>query len=92
MDIVEKLRDHALPDSHDEREVLHVHLLHEAANEIERLHELFCLLLQIQGEIHPGWNDEYIPAKWVFDISLKALFPNVASTNQLERMRAPQEQ
>lgn len=37
MDIVERLRKHALPDPHDEREVLHAPLLREAAEEIERL-------------------------------------------------------
>lgn len=36
-DIVERLRNHALPDPHDEREVLHAPLLKEAANEITRL-------------------------------------------------------
>jgi hypothetical protein len=40
MDIVQKLRNHALPDPHDEREVLHAPLLTEAANEIERLRAL----------------------------------------------------
>ena len=37
MDIVRRLRQHALPDPHDEREVLHAPLLSEAADEIEAL-------------------------------------------------------
>jgi septal ring factor EnvC (AmiA/AmiB activator) len=36
-DIVDRLRQHALPDPHDEREVLHAPLLSEAADEIESL-------------------------------------------------------
>jgi hypothetical protein len=36
-DIVERLRKHALPDPHDEREVLHAPMLKEAANEIDSL-------------------------------------------------------
>lgn len=36
-DIVEQLRNHALPDAHDEREVMHAPLLKKAADEIERL-------------------------------------------------------
>lgn len=39
MDIIERLRKHALPDPHDEREVLHAPMLREAADEIERLRE-----------------------------------------------------
>jgi len=34
-DIVDRLRQHALPDPHDEREVLHAPLLSEAADIIE---------------------------------------------------------
>ena len=34
---VRRLRQHALPDPHDEREVLHAPLLSEAADEIEAL-------------------------------------------------------
>jgi hypothetical protein len=37
MDIVRRLRQHALPDPHDGREVLHAPLLREAADEIEAL-------------------------------------------------------
>ena len=37
MDIIERLRQHALPDPHDEREVLHAPLLREAAEEIRNL-------------------------------------------------------
>lgn len=37
MDIIERLRKHALPDPHDEREVMHAPLLREAAKEIEQL-------------------------------------------------------
>jgi hypothetical protein len=37
MDIVRRLRRHALPDPHDEREVLHAPLLREAADEIDAL-------------------------------------------------------
>lgn len=37
MDLVTRLRNHALPDPHDEREVLHAPLLREAADEIDRL-------------------------------------------------------
>lgn len=37
MDIVKQLRNHALPDPHDEREVMHAPLLKEAADEIEKL-------------------------------------------------------
>ena len=36
-DIVDRLRQHALPDPHDEREVLHAPLLSEAADEIKSL-------------------------------------------------------
>lgn len=36
-DLVDRLRAHALPDPHDEREVMHAPLLREAADEIERL-------------------------------------------------------
>lgn len=39
MDIIERLRQHALPDPHDEREVLHAPLLREAAEEIRRLRQ-----------------------------------------------------
>lgn len=35
--LVRRLRQHALPDPHDEREVLHAPLLGEAADELERL-------------------------------------------------------
>ncbi len=38
-DIVTRLRNHSLPDPHDEREVLHDPLLREAAEEIERLRQ-----------------------------------------------------
>ena len=37
IDIVRRLRQHALPDPHDDREVLHAPLLREAADEIEAL-------------------------------------------------------
>ena len=37
MDIIERLRQHALPDPHDEREVLLAPLLREAAEEIRNL-------------------------------------------------------
>lgn len=37
MDITRRLRNHALPDACDEREVMHAPLLREAADEIERL-------------------------------------------------------
>lgn len=30
-------------------------------------------LLQIQGNIIPGWNDEFIRASWVREIAEKAL-------------------
>lgn len=36
-DLIQRLNRHALPDPHDEREVLHAPLLREAAAEIERL-------------------------------------------------------
>ncbi len=39
MDITQRLRDHALPDPNDEREVMHAPLLREAADEIDRLRE-----------------------------------------------------
>ena len=42
MDIVEKLRNHAMPDPNDEREVLHAPLLKEAADEIERLRAILA--------------------------------------------------
>jgi hypothetical protein len=32
-------------------------------------------LLQIQGDIIPGWNDEFIRARWVREIAEKALGP-----------------
>ena len=35
MDIVQRLKNHAMPDANDEREVLHAPLLKEAANLIE---------------------------------------------------------
>ena len=35
--LVRRLRQHALPDPHDEREVLHAPLLTEAADALERL-------------------------------------------------------
>jgi hypothetical protein len=38
-ELVKRLRQHALPDPHDEREVLHAPLLTEAADEIERLYK-----------------------------------------------------
>lgn len=38
--LVRRLRQHALPDPHDEREVLHAPLLMEAADELERLKTL----------------------------------------------------
>jgi hypothetical protein len=53
--------------------------LERSTNEIERLRKGFSLLLQMQGEIHPGWNDEYIPARWVYELAEKAL--NVSSYN-----------
>lgn len=37
MDIVKQLRNHALPDPNDEREVTHAPLLKKAANEIEAM-------------------------------------------------------
>jgi hypothetical protein len=30
-------------------------------------------LRTMQGEIHPGWNDEYVPVRWVLDVVDKAL-------------------
>lgn len=36
MSIIERLRKHALPDPHDEREVMHAPLLREAADLIEQ--------------------------------------------------------
>jgi len=44
MDIVERLRKHALPDPHDEREVLHAPLLREAAAEIEALRRKLAVI------------------------------------------------
>ena len=37
MDIIKQLRNHALPDPYDEREVMHAPLLRAAADEIEKL-------------------------------------------------------
>ena len=39
LDIIERMRQFALPDPHDEREVLHASLLQEAADTIESLCE-----------------------------------------------------
>lgn len=33
------------------------------------------LLLQAQGEIHPGWNNEYLLAEWVRETACAALAP-----------------
>lgn len=30
-------------------------------------------LLQAQGEIHPGWNDEFLEARWVRSIAREAM-------------------
>lgn len=37
MNIIKQLRNHALPDPYDEREVMHAPLLRAAADEIEKL-------------------------------------------------------
>lgn len=39
----------------------------------EAMEEALQDLLRIQGEIHPGWNDEYIRAAWVREIAEDAL-------------------
>lgn len=60
MDIVQRLRNHALPDPHDEREVLHAPLLSEAADTIDRLRdELAEAREQIEAlrvEYPAGWR------------------------------------
>ena len=38
-DLINRLRNHALPDPNDEREVLHAPLLKESADEIESLRQ-----------------------------------------------------
>ncbi len=45
MDIVKRLRAQALPDPHDEREVMHAPLLMDAANEIETLRVTLAAIL-----------------------------------------------
>lgn len=47
MNIVERLRQHALPDPHDEREVMHAPLLKEAADLIERQAERIKQLVEL---------------------------------------------
>lgn len=39
------------------------------------------LLLQAQGEIHPGWNDEYLWASWVRNVAEKALAADPAEAH-----------
>ena len=51
--LVRRLRQHALPDPHDEREVLHAPLLTEAADAIERLWAAMATAT--------GWRMENIP-------------------------------
>lgn len=55
MDITRRLRNHALPDPSDEREVMHAPLLREAADEIERLRNL---LQRGQMQLEK-WQDKY---------------------------------
>ena len=49
--IVERLRQHALPDPHDEREVMHAPLLKEAADRIEHQAER---IKELEAEIGIG--------------------------------------
>jgi len=55
MDITRRLRNHAMPDPNDEREVMHAPLLREAADEIERLRNL---LQRGQMQLEK-WQDKY---------------------------------
>jgi len=59
-DLVEKLRKHALPDPHDEREVLHAPLLRNSANRIERL-EKEVSRLQAMVAKDKAFVDDEIP-------------------------------
>jgi hypothetical protein len=38
-------------------------------------------LLEAQGEIHPGWNDEYLEARWVREVVTQALWPQAEAEN-----------
>lgn len=51
IDIVRRLRQHALPDPHDDREVLHAPLLREAADEIEALRHSLRLDEELIGMV-----------------------------------------
>jgi len=42
------------------------------------------LLLEAQGEIHPGWNAEYLDAMWVRKIAEEALKQIAIMEQQLE--------
>lgn len=44
-----------------------------AMTSLEQAKQTIHLLLEAQGEIHPGWNDEYILATWVRSIATEAL-------------------
>ena len=54
MSIVERLRQHALPDPHDEREVMHAPLLKEAADLIEQQAER---IKELEAE-RDGWRED----------------------------------
>jgi len=77
-DLVRRLRQHALPDPHDEREVMHAPLLTEAADEIEKLRDE----VNYHREDAKKWNHEF-----------KASYRReVEATDQLTRCRAVMEQ
>lgn len=55
-DLIERLRQHALPDQHDEREVLHAPLLRDAADEIDLLMEQMDSLLAAAQAVVDRWD------------------------------------
>jgi hypothetical protein len=47
--------------------------------------ELLYLILQAQGELHPGWNSEYLDAYWVRQLIEKFLSENENNKHDLSR-------
>ena len=56
--LIRRLRQHALPDPHDEREVLHAPLLVEAANALEELEKEIEELTHDVGQLLNGLSSE----------------------------------
>ena len=73
MRIIERLRKHALPDPHDEREVMHAPLLREAADEIEQLRKAISTVCE-GWTLPPGARKVLESALWA-DVT-----PNLNST------------